>query len=190
MISISFREVGLIPQSAPADRWLTTASGPTERAPAGEVPVRRKSRMPDGVDAPVEGDEAAGRQSTLDRIQTEAKFDQLSTGNDAVLSGGDRRNRRVHARTMQFHAHGAVNDSLAAHGTSFGPRGAPTSAPGLRKHDETPHPHCPPWGDAPIRGGATSQTPYVFVYSGPSPPSGVVSRPPLAVIAPHCTQFV
>ena len=24
----------------------------------------------------------------------------------------------------------------------------------------------------------------------PSPPSGVVRRPPLAVIAPHCTQFV
>jgi hypothetical protein len=31
---------------------------------------------------------------------------------------------------------------------------------------------------------------YVFWYSGPSPPSGVVSRPPFAVIAPHCTQFV
>ena len=26
-------------------------------------------------------------------------------------------------------------------------------------------------------------------YIGPSPPSGGVSRPPLAVIAPHCTQF-
>src|SRR6185437_8734157 len=30
---------------------------------------------------------------------------------------------------------------------------------------------------------------YVFVYSGPEPPSGGVKRPPLAVIAPHCTQF-
>jgi uncharacterized protein YggT (Ycf19 family) len=30
----------------------------------------------------------------------------------------------------------------------------------------------------------------VIWYSGPSPPSGVVSRPPFAVIAPHCTQFV
>src|SRR3569833_63770 len=30
---------------------------------------------------------------------------------------------------------------------------------------------------------------YVSVYSGPLPPSGGVSRPPLAVIAPHCTQF-
>src|SRR5579884_3335960 len=29
----------------------------------------------------------------------------------------------------------------------------------------------------------------VFVYSGPEPPSGGVSRPPFAVIAPHCTQF-
>ncbi len=27
------------------------------------------------------------------------------------------------------------------------------------------------------------------VYSGPLPPSGGVSRPPLAVIAPHCTQL-
>ena len=26
---------------------------------------------------------------------------------------------------------------------------------------------------------------YVSVYSGPEPPSGGVSRPPLAVIAPH-----
>jgi hypothetical protein len=31
---------------------------------------------------------------------------------------------------------------------------------------------------------------YVCVYSGPSPPSGGVRRPPLAVIAPHWTQFV
>jgi hypothetical protein len=30
----------------------------------------------------------------------------------------------------------------------------------------------------------------VIWYSGPSPPSGGVSRPPLAVIAPHWTQFV
>ena len=29
----------------------------------------------------------------------------------------------------------------------------------------------------------------VSVYSGPEPPSGGVRRPPLAVIAPHCTQF-
>jgi hypothetical protein len=27
---------------------------------------------------------------------------------------------------------------------------------------------------------------YVIVYSGPEPPSGVVRRPPFAVIAPHC----
>jgi hypothetical protein len=30
---------------------------------------------------------------------------------------------------------------------------------------------------------------YVSWYSGPSPPSGSVSRPPLAVIAPHWTQL-
>jgi hypothetical protein len=30
---------------------------------------------------------------------------------------------------------------------------------------------------------------YVFLYSGPEPPSGGVSRPPFAVIAPHWTQF-
>ena len=30
---------------------------------------------------------------------------------------------------------------------------------------------------------------YMFEYSGPLPPSGGVNRPPLAVIAPHCTQF-
>ena len=34
-------------------------------------------------------------------------------------------------------------------------------------------------------GGRT----YVWVYSGPEPPSGGVSRPPLALIAPHWTQF-
>ena len=37
---------------------------------------------------------------------------------------------------------------------------------------------------APARSG------YVIWYSGPSPPSGGVRRPPLAVIAPHCTQLV
>jgi hypothetical protein len=30
---------------------------------------------------------------------------------------------------------------------------------------------------------------HVKVYSGPEPPSGGVSRPPFAVIAPHWTQF-
>src|SRR5437763_1891887 len=30
---------------------------------------------------------------------------------------------------------------------------------------------------------------YVSLYSGPEPPSGGVNRPPLAVIAPHWTQF-
>ena len=30
---------------------------------------------------------------------------------------------------------------------------------------------------------------YVIWYTGPSPPSGGVRRPPLAVIAPHCTQL-
>ena len=30
---------------------------------------------------------------------------------------------------------------------------------------------------------------YIWVYSGPSPPSGGVSRPPFAEIAPHWTQF-
>src|SRR5437764_721891 len=30
---------------------------------------------------------------------------------------------------------------------------------------------------------------HVSVYSGPEPPSGGVNRPPLAVIAPHCTQL-
>src|SRR5262249_60813708 len=30
---------------------------------------------------------------------------------------------------------------------------------------------------------------HVTVYSGPLPPSGGVSRPPLAVVAPHRTQF-
>ena len=34
-----------------------------------------------------------------------------------------------------------------------------------------------------------ASTIYVSVYSGPEPPSGGVSRPPLAVIAPHWTQF-
>ncbi len=35
-----------------------------------------------------------------------------------------------------------------------------------------------------------SQQFQVFWYSGPSPPSGVVKRPPLAVMAPHWMQLV
>ena len=38
------------------------------------------------------------------------------------------------------------------------------------------------------RGGGEGVR-YVFVYSGPEPPSGGVRRPPLAVIAPHWMQF-
>ena len=40
------------------------------------------------------------------------------------------------------------------------------------------------------RARSCSDGRYVSWYSGPSPPSGGVSRPPLAVIAPHCTQLV
>src|SRR5262245_1066850 len=38
----------------------------------------------------------------------------------------------------------------------------------------------------PVRNGLVPQT---SLYSGPDPPSGGVSRPPFAVIAPHWTQF-
>ena len=38
----------------------------------------------------------------------------------------------------------------------------------------------------PITGARSG---HVNVYSGPEPPSGGVRRPPLALIAPHCTQF-
>src|SRR5689334_4016974 len=45
--------------------------------------------------------------------------------------------------------------------------------------------HTPARLDRAKRAGAG----YVSVYSGPAPPSGGVRRPPLAVIAPHWTQF-
>ena len=43
----------------------------------------------------------------------------------------------------------------------------------------------------PVAATVTRRAPpsYVSVYSGPLPPSGGVRRPPLAVIAPHWTQF-
>ena len=45
-------------------------------------------------------------------------------------------------------------------------------------------------GGSPKVAPARARRRQVTWYSGPSPPSGGVSRPPLAVIAPHCTQFV
>src|SRR5438105_15803674 len=39
------------------------------------------------------------------------------------------------------------------------------------------------------RYGSETRPGQVSVYSGPEPPSGGVRRPPLAVIAPHWTQF-
>ena len=51
------------------------------------------------------------------------------------------------------------------------------------------------WSRPPIASRAArtssrvSTARHVSVYSGPAPPSGGVSRPPLAVIAPHWTQF-
>ncbi len=39
------------------------------------------------------------------------------------------------------------------------------------------------------RSAGVKRAIYVSVYSGPEPPSGGVSRPPFAVIAPHWTQF-
>ena len=46
-------------------------------------------------------------------------------------------------------------------------------------------------GRGPARDGDLQEAGarYVIEYSGPLPPSGGVRRPPLAVIAPHCTQL-
>ncbi len=41
----------------------------------------------------------------------------------------------------------------------------------------------------PLRGRVGGAGAQVTVYSGPLPPSGGVSRPPLAVMAPHWTQL-
>src|SRR5262249_37670777 len=44
--------------------------------------------------------------------------------------------------------------------------------------------------DLPATGVTHPRRPaHVSEYSGPEPPSGGVSRPPFALIAPHCTQF-
>jgi hypothetical protein len=44
-------------------------------------------------------------------------------------------------------------------------------------------------GDQDVDPFALDVHAYMWVYSGPLPPSGGVSRPPLAVMAPHWTQF-
>src|SRR5262249_32888782 len=44
-------------------------------------------------------------------------------------------------------------------------------------------------GARPPTLGRSRGRPQVSVYSGPEPPPGGVRRPPLAVIAPHWTQF-
>src|SRR5207247_1630157 len=72
-----------------------------------------------------------------------------------------------------------------------------TGRPPLAKRIRTPSriariEHTPHGGDRrpalPVEPCGTGL--YVFWYSGPSPPSGGVSRPPLAVIAPHWMQLV
>src|SRR3954470_19023127 len=45
------------------------------------------------------------------------------------------------------------------------------------------------WSTGETTRGVPIEVRYVFVYSGPAPPSGGVRRPPLAVIAPHWRQF-
>ena len=50
-------------------------------------------------------------------------------------------------------------------------------------------PRMPPPTDDRDVGGTSPLRHQASVYSGPEPPSGGVSRPPLAVIAPHWTQF-
>src|SRR5207244_11867658 len=68
-----------------------------------------------------------------------------------------------------------------------------------RRHVPGPRPEtCPPptcpgttSRDVSAPAGPTRREPsgYVIAYSGPDPPSGGVSLPPFAVIAPHWTQF-
>ena len=45
------------------------------------------------------------------------------------------------------------------------------------------------WRPVQAAGDRGRSRSYIRLYSGPSPPSGGVSRPPLAVIAPHWTQL-
>ena len=56
---------------------------------------------------------------------------------------------------------------------------------------EVPRTNTSPAGAFPrtTRGDRRIAASHVSWYSGPSPPSGSVNRPPLAVIAPHWTQL-
>jgi hypothetical protein len=104
----------------------------------------------------------------------------------------------AHASTLSFAmVQGAVYDAAtplpgaSGRGPPAGMSGGYTSA---AHHQSTPTCNSGGGPAGPThpahRRRATTYRAQVFWYSGPSPPSGVVRRPPLAVIAPHWTQFV
>ena len=82
--------------------------------------------------------------------------------------------------TLQANIEGRVRDQLPRHGR-----------PGERLPREVRQglPALAAAVVAPTRPRHDGDLIQVCQYSGPEPPSGGVRRPPLAEIAPHCTQF-
>jgi hypothetical protein len=61
--------------------------------------------MADGEDAAVDAVQPADTEPMLDRAASEAGVDELSTGDDAVLARGERRDDRVCVRRVELCTH-------------------------------------------------------------------------------------
>ena len=59
------------------------------------APVLRDEYVAEGVDAPVNQVEATGPEAALDCAPAEAELNELSPGDDSVLSSGEIGNRQV-----------------------------------------------------------------------------------------------
>src|SRR5438045_2608958 len=74
----------------------------------------------------------------------------------------------------------------------YGGTRVPPYAPSLKPHalpTGTLRRAKPAYADSGLPEEQEKRSNQVSVYSGPEPPSGGVSRPPFALIAPHWTQF-
>ena len=84
-----------MPQSAAADRWLSTAPGPGGEHGGHEEAVARQPSVPDRVDALMDAVQRSASEPILDRPPGEPQPGKLGARHDAVLARGELRDRDI-----------------------------------------------------------------------------------------------
>jgi hypothetical protein len=101
--------------SAAPERWLSSASGPRARTAAIQVSAGTKEGVPEGVDASVYAVQPVCVGHALDLICAEPELQQITEGDDPVLTRAADRQRTLARSRCRKPAHSAGNIRLDLH---------------------------------------------------------------------------